>query len=211
MIRRSASSVIIFPPVTRRGSARSVTNSAICASGHRMCRHANPIRATEWRGGLTPQPRTCSTEELDVVAVGVGDHADVPDDGIAVHGTEEQAAVGLGHGGEPVDVVVTLAGQPEVADRAQEPVLLLDVAGDLASAATRRSRRSRSGPPGCRARRRRWWCRRGWPAMPCAAPSRRRRARGSRRASCTGGRTPACGRGPAPARRCGSAATPAGR
>ncbi len=35
--------------------------------------------------------------ELDVVAVGIGDDADVADDFVAIHGAQQQAAVFLGH------------------------------------------------------------------------------------------------------------------
>ena len=49
--------------------------------------------------------------ELEVVAVGVGDDADVADDRVAVHRAEQQAALVLGHRRDPVDVVSGVAGQ----------------------------------------------------------------------------------------------------
>ena len=46
--------------------------------------------------------------ELHVVAVGIGDDADVADDGIAVHRAEQQAAVLPGHGRDLIDLLATV-------------------------------------------------------------------------------------------------------
>src|SRR5262249_43982160 len=50
---------------------------------------------------------------------------------VAVHRPEQQAAVLTRHLGEPVDLGSALDRDAEMGDRLQEPVLLLDVAGDL--------------------------------------------------------------------------------
>ena len=66
------------------------------------------VAAGDEQVGLAPVTQDLLDRELDVVAVGVGDEADVADDRVAVHRAEQQAALRPWPSlGDPVDVVAT--------------------------------------------------------------------------------------------------------